>query len=108
MAIGTDALIDLFGTQDDVTNASNSTIAADAYSVAGDIDDWTNDDDTPEAAFVLHYASASAPTAGGFVALYAILKNIDGSNGESVPTASDESAHFLGVFKIPNSTSSYI
>lgn len=108
MTIGTDALIDFFGTQDDVTNASNSAVAADAYSVAADIDDWTNDDDAPEAAFVLHYTAASAPTAGGYVALYATLKNIDSTNDESVPTASDQSAHFLGVFKVPNSTSSYV
>ena len=108
MAISTNSLIEFFGTQDDVTNASNSTVAAGAYSVAADIDDWTNDDDAPEAAAVLHYAAASSPTAGGSVGLYAILKNIDSTNDESVPTASDESAHLLGVFKIPNATSSYI
>lgn len=108
MAIGTDSLIEFFGTQDDVTNASNSTIAANAYSVAGDIDSWTNDDDAPEAAFVLGYVAGSAPTAGGYVALYARLENIDSTNDEAVPTASDESAHFLGTFKIPNATSSYV
>lgn len=40
--------------------------------------------------------------------LFALLKNIDSTNDESVPTASDESAHYLGAFKIPNATSSYV
>ena len=107
MTIAENSTIEFFGTQDDVTNASNSTIAANVYSVAGDIDDWTNDDDAPEAAAVLHYTSTSAPTAGGYVALYGILKNIDSTNDESVPTATDESAKLFGSFKIPNATSTY-
>ncbi len=108
MAIGTNDLIDKFGTQDDVTNAANGAVAASAYSVAGDIDLWTNTDDAPEAAFVLHYTAASAPTAGRAVSLYATLHDIDGTNDESVPTASDESAHLLGNFYIPAATDSYI
>jgi len=107
MAIGADSLVEFFGTQDDITNASNGTIAADVYSVAGDIDTWTNDDDAPEASVMLHWTGTS-PAAGGSVLLYATLLDIDSTNDEAVPTASDESAHLLGRFKVPVSASSYI
>ena len=109
MTIGTDALIEFFGSETDITNASNGTIVADAYSAAGDIDTWDNSDDSPMAVFALGYAAASAPTAGGWVALYATLVDIDDANNdESTPTASDESAHPLGIFRIPNATSSHV
>lgn len=107
MAISTNALIEFFGTPDDVTNASNGTIAADAMSVAADIDSWTNDDDAPEAVFVLKYTSSSAPAAGGWVTLMARMDDVQSTNDESVPTASDQSAHILGRFRIPNATSSF-
>jgi len=111
MAIGADALIEFFeGTNPtDITNGSNATVAAGVYSIAGDIDAWINTDDSPEAAFVLKYASTSSPAAGGSVLLYATLLNfLSGNEDETAPTASDESAHLLGQFKIPVATASHI
>lgn len=52
MAISTDAAVEFFGTQDTVTSSSSS-VADNAFSVAGDITTWTNDDDAPMASIVL-------------------------------------------------------
>lgn len=84
MTIGANDSVDKFGTQDTVTaGGGTSAVAAAAFSASGDVvsGGWTNDDDAPEAAFVLATAAGqSAWTAGDTIQLYARPMNIDGAN----------------------------
>jgi len=86
MAIGTDASIDFFGTQDSLDSTSGS-VADGAFSVAGDLSTWTNDDDAFTGSFVLEATFSVAPDANSAVALYAQLLDIQGTNDAPVPTA---------------------
>lgn len=97
MTIGTNDLIDKFGTQDAVTTAG-AEAAADAFISAGE---WTNDDDAPEAGFVLVASWATETNiAGLLVNLYTRLKNIQSTNDAGAVMA-DNSAIFLGSFLVP-------
>ena len=100
MAIGTDSLIDFFGTAD-ALGTTTSTVADTAFSAGtGDLTAWTNDDDAPEAAavFTMQYASGTLD-GNPFVSLYARLLNIDGTDDEPVPDASYQNK-LLGRFLI--------
>lgn len=101
MAIGTDDTIWKFGTQDKISAASTSAVTDTSFSVAADVDStWTNDDDATHADFVLEWQYASGTLdAGGGVNLYARLLNIQSTNDEAVPDASNRK-HYLGTFKI--------
>jgi len=102
MAIGTDALIEFFGTQDAVTTAGSSTADA-AFTSAGQ---WTNDDDAPEAGAVLIAQWATATNiAGKQINLYARLHNIQSTNDAPAPSATNLNV-FLGTFIAPASTNS--
>ena len=99
-AISTDAIINFFGTMDEVTVASPGSVANGAFSAAGDVSDWTNDDDAPMAMFVLVLQDLSgAATAGDTIELYAKPLNIDGTNDHQGPNANVKTI-FLGVFVI--------
>lgn len=107
MAIGTDAAIEFFGTQDTVTG-STSSVADAAFSVAGDISAWTNDDDAPAASVILSCAFATAPDAYSTVSLYGRLINIQSTNDQDTPDANYQHT-FLGVFPLNNvTTTQYI
>ena len=97
MTIGTDALIKFSGTQDQVDSSSGS-VANDAFSVAGDVSDWTNDDDSPGAFFTLRAQFATMPTVGS-ISLHCAVLNIQSTNDESDVDSSND-GHFLGEFKI--------
>lgn len=102
MAIGTNDLIDVFGTQDAVTTAGSST-AADAFTSAGQ---WTNDDDAPEAAALLIAQWATATSiAGKVIRLYGRLHNVQSTNDAPAPSATNP-AVYLGSFVAPASTGS--
>jgi hypothetical protein len=89
MAIGTNDLIDVFGTQDTITTGTPAQIANAAFSVAGDVGTWTNDDDAPLAAFQLKCQWATATgVANKRVNLYARLLNIDSTNDAVAPSTS--------------------
>ena len=89
MAISTDAEIDFFGTQDEVTVASPSAVTDGSFSVAGDVNDWTNDDDARYAAFVLQCQWATAPTDGTVINLYARKMNVQSTNDSPAPSANN-------------------
>lgn len=100
MAIGTDSTVDFFGTEDEVTVASPSAVNSDAFSVTGDVSDWTNDDDAPFAMFKLKMTAAglsAAPSAGEYVNLYARLLNIESTEDNPLPDANHLS-NLLGSF----------
>lgn len=99
MAIGTDASIDFFGTQDTVTAGGGTSAVNDgAYSAAADTDTWTNDDDAKYAAFALKFQYPSGTIDKNGIRLYARLMNIDGTNDEPQPDANWDN-HFLGIFQ---------
>lgn len=100
MAIGTNDAIDKFGTQDAVTTTGAST-ADTVFTSAGQ---WTNDDDAPEAAFVLTASwTTSTSIAGKPVHLYTRLHNIQSTNDASAPAA-DHRHVYLGSFVVPASS----
>lgn len=109
MAIGTDAAIEFFGTQDTVTaGGGTSAVSNDAFSVGADAAAWTNDDDAVMATMVAMLDWATAPNANSYVNLYARLMNIDGTNDQDVPDANYPHV-FLGSFPINDvTTNQYI
>lgn len=103
MAIGTDSVIEFFGTQDTVTS-STSSVANAAFSVSGDISAWTNDDDSPTAIAILECTYATAPSAGSVVNLYARPINIFSTSDQDTPDANFQHV-YLGSFPLNDVTS---
>lgn len=107
MAIGTDAGIEFFGTQDTVTAGGGTSAVTDgSFSAGGDVvsGGWTNDDDALYASAVLTCTYSTAPTAKTTVSLYARLMDINGTNDQLVPTANFPHV-FLGAFPLKDVTS---
>ena len=102
MAITTDAVIDVFGTADDL-GSSSAAVADAAFSIASDVAQWTNDDDVDRAAIVLDATWATAPTANTSVTLYGRLMNISGTGDQPVPSA-NFSHKVMGRFLVKNIT----
>jgi len=96
MAIGTNDFIEKFGTQDSLDSTSGS-VANTVFSVAGDLDVFTNVDDAPFAAIVFEGDFALAPDANSVVELYAQMLNIISTSDEEVPDANNLSG-LLGTF----------
>lgn len=98
MAIGTDALIRFYGTQDQVDSTAG-TVANDTHSVAGDVSDWTNDDDALGAFFVLKCQfDTTMPTVGN-IDLKCSMIDIQSTNDENDVDGSFDGT-YLGSFKI--------
>lgn len=86
MVISTDAAIEFFGTQDTLGTTS-AAVANDAFSIAGDLSTWPNDDDAPFASVVLLSNFSVAPDANSVINLYLRLLNIESTNDQDVPDA---------------------
>lgn len=98
MAIGTDATVYFYGTQDSVDDGSTSAITDTSFSVPADVTSWTNDDDAPLCDMVLKWQYPSGTiSAGAVVNVYAQMLNIQSTNDETVPDASNRK-HFLKSF----------
>jgi hypothetical protein len=95
MAIGTNAAVWFFGTEDTADDGATQTIADGAYSV--DVATWTNDDDAPQAAFVLTFQYPSGTIDTGGIHLFARLLNTNSTTDEPVPSAT-WLGHYLGSF----------
>lgn len=102
MAISTNAVIDVFGTDDDL-GSSSASVADAAFSIASDVAQWTNDDDVDRAAIVLDATWSVAPDANSSVTLYARLMNISGTGDQPVPTANFPHK-LMGRFPVKNIT----
>ena len=101
MAIGTDAAIEFFGTQDAVTTTGAST----ADGVVTSAGSWTNDDDAPMASAVLNVNYSVAPTAGTAVNLYARIMNVQSTNDPEAPATTYLNT-FIGAFPVNAVTTS--
>ena len=101
MAIGTNAAVWFYGTQDDLESTA-AVVASGAFSVAGDTADWTNDDDATHVAITVEYRVALAADDNSGVNIYFQALNVDGSTGDdSIPEA--EYRHtFMGFFPALN------
>lgn len=99
MAISTDSVIDFFGTQVSIDDASTSAITDTSFSVAADITTFTNADDTPTCVMVFRCQFATLPTDGSVINIYARKLNVEGTNDTSVPDAANLD-QFIGSFTI--------
>lgn len=107
MAIGTNSLIEFFGTQDTL-GTSSAAVANDAFSVAGDLSTWTNDDDAPQASVVLLANFSVSPTANSSINLYLRPLNVQSTNDQDVPDANFQHA-YVGSFPLNDvTTAQYI
>ncbi len=84
MAITTDAAIEVYGTQDTL-GTSSAAVADDAFSIAGDLSTWTNDDDALTASVTLLANFSVAPTVNTVINLYLRLLNVQSTNDADVP-----------------------
>lgn len=107
MAIGTDSAIEFFGTQDTL-GTSSAAVADDAFSIAGDLSTWVNDDDAPTASVILLANFSVAPTANTVINLYLRLLDVQSTNDADVPDANFQ--HFyVGSFPLNDvTTAQYI
>ena len=111
MAIAENAVIQFWGTEDQLTVASETAVSNGAFSAAADVVDWTNDDDAPLAMFklALHDLSGAA-TAGDTVDLYCKPLNIESTADYQGPNANLK-AIYLGSFQVdavdPGGTADY-
>lgn len=103
MAISTGAAIEFFGTQDTL-GTSSAAVANNAFSIAGDLSTWTNDDDAIMASVVLTCTFSVAPTANSSVNLYARLLDVSGTNDATVPDANFQHV-YVGSFPLNDGTS---
>lgn len=106
MAIGTDALVEFFGTAD-ALGTTTSAVANDAFSDGtNDLVAWTNSDDAEFAAMVLTWQYASGTVdEDGYFALYARLIDVDGTTDTHVPDADHPHVH-LGDFPVADAGTS--
>lgn len=99
MAIGTDATIHFFGTQDVVTAGGGTSAVTDtSFSVDADAAEWTNDDDATKAGMILKFQYPSGTITAGGILLFASLSEVDSTNDEPL-VDSGWSPHYLGMFR---------
>ena len=96
MAIGTDSLIDFFGTQDQLDDGTTSAITDTSFS-APDTTSWTNDDDAPFGVFVLQAQWATQPTDQSAINIYGRKLNIQSTSDSPVPDAANLD-QYIGSF----------
>jgi hypothetical protein len=107
MAISTDAAIEFFGTQGPL-GTSSAAVADGAFSVAGDLSTWTNDDDAVMASVVLLVNYSVAPDANSSINLYLRPRNIQSTNHQDVPDANFQHT-YVGSFPVNDvTTAQYI
>ncbi len=107
MAIAADSAIEFFGTQDTL-GTSSAAVADDAFSIAGDLSTWVNDDDAPMAAVVLLANFSVAPDTNSSINLYLRLLDFEGTNDGDVPDANFQHV-YVGSFPLNDvTTAQYI
>ena len=104
MAIGTDAAINFFGTQTELTSSPATVNGAEWSNGITDIPAWTNSDDAPAAAVTLEGTSGAAIAAGKYIDLYVRkINTIDTTDDDNA--INDEFKHqYLGSFPMDEDT----
>ena len=102
MTISTNAAIEIFGAQDTL-GTSSATVADDAFSIAGDLSTWVNDDDAPMASVTALIDYAVAPDANSAVNLYLRLLDTQSTNDSEVPDANYQHK-YVGSFPVNDVT----
>ena len=102
MAISADALVEFFGTQDTL-GTSSAAVADAAFSIAGDLSTWTNDDDAPRASVTLLANYSVAPDANSVINLYVRPLNIQSTNDQEIPDANFTHT-YVGSFPVNDVT----
>jgi len=97
MAISTNAVVDFFGTADQI-DSTPSSIADDAISVAADISEWTNDDDATHAGLWAEFTWTTAPVINTTIDVHAQLMNVNGTEDSEAPQFDYPSMH-IGSFQ---------
>jgi hypothetical protein len=87
MAIGTNDLIDKFGTQGTITTGTPGSISSTSFSASGDVALWTNSDNAPLAQFELTCQWATVTgVANKRVVIYARTMDVDGTTDPVAPS----------------------
>ncbi len=107
MTIGTDAAIGFVGTQDTL-GTSSSAVADDAFSIAGDLSTWTNDDDAISANMVLLVNYSVAPDPNSVVNIYLRPLNIQSTNDATVPDANFQDVYVASAPLNDSTVAQYI
>ncbi len=102
MAIGADTAVEFFGTQD-ALDSTSGTVADTVFSVAGDLNTWTNDDDAPMASITAELDWATAPAVNSVVNLYAAAQDVVSTSDGEVPDANHRHI-YIGTFPINDVT----
>ena len=97
MAIGTDAAIHFFGTQD-ILGTSPATVVDGAISLASDLSLWTNDDDAPFANIILEFETDTTGDADSTIDLYMQQMNIVSTNDEEAPDVTNFLHTYVGTY----------
>lgn len=99
MAIAEDSLIEFFGTADALGNTTSSIANNVLSDGSNDLNEWTNDDDAPDAMAVIKIDTTSARTIDTVIGLYCSLKNMVGQAAyDEEPVTTANLTHFLGNF----------
>jgi len=107
MAIGTDSAIEFFGTQDTL-GTSSSAVADAAFSIAGDLSTWVNDDDAVTANVILLVNYSVAPDASSSINLYLRPLDVQSTNDQEIPDANFQHS-YVGSFPVNDvTTAQYI
>ena len=104
MAIGTDALIEFFGTQDTLGTTPSDVTDGSFSDGINDLVAWTNDDDARLASVTLEFDFAVTPDPNSVIALFGRKTVVEGSNDDSVPSLTYQHTP-LGVFSVKETTS---
>ena len=105
MAIGTDALIDVFGTLDGLDDGATGSVTDGSFSADGDVAEWTNDDDAPEGAvdLVWQYASGTLDSNAHIIVRYALAEVV--STHDEPVVDSGFPGHVFGVIFVDTNAS---
>lgn len=87
-----------FGEADVVSNAS-ALVAAGAFSVAGSVVEWVNNDNVDIASAILTFTPSLITTDGDTIKLYASKNLVDGVKSENFPSLTNKK-QLLGTFII--------
>lgn len=102
MAISTGTAVEFFGTQDTLGTTS-AAVSNNAFSIAGDLSTWTNDDDAISASVTILANFSVAPTASTSINLYLRLLAVQSTNDGTVPDANFQHT-YVGSFPLNDST----